>query len=996
MPTFVPPFDNSGSWNHSVELISIPKGLRYGGYQLRALNSTNVSNQSIRVPAKSFLKKHSSAGEHFLELQFMPFLSKEIAKILPGGLPTFYFSFPNDNGFAALEENKVMAENEVLRSSDNVKFGIISQDRMTRDPIAWSTLILNALTTIGENTASWQVFHTSLITAFQGNSRPVILLNSAGQVRQNATVDLVYTTAGGNNVHSAIMIPADEGDLQKTVARMNAANPATMSIANIWGGGATSFILRPSVPAAERAAFQFARLEDQLEGAGQIEVTPSLCHIQFTHVHDWIALQFVAGTPLQRFSRGNKITPFINGPEFFDEIFRELHTANSIGNGFHHVGWAVKHDDKLTKLKDSDPADLSLKLKDALQRISDGNGKICVLPARFYQINPDIPISEITKHSAIILLLLQYSALGSFLGFYGHEVELFDIDFKRTDPVGVVIVTILLAASFFIPLIEAELLGDDSILFDEDGNFMFEDNIKAKEFIDDLPNGTSALSTYPAKSDDNHRIQGNWLLDIGMNISKNFGVYHQKFSILKNPSGIMAYCGGIDMNPDRLDDENRLADNPFHDTHLKIQGPAVRDIAQSFQERWQADVGSLTDLSFSIPTAASLGTPGDHIVQFGRTYFKSSEPTPLPPSPRALSFAPQGDRTLLNTILQAINQAKEYIYIEDQYLTPPEEYRTALIQKVSTQSIKKLIIVVPHETDQPFGDIEKMGFIQALKLADVSGDILHVGHPRIKYNATKNEMRSSSGKLLLMADLDKDAAVFPNEEFVSLGSGPRLPSPPFYLSINGELMYAYKIQGSIPSEAESENTIRQSIRSFAVKRGNDLPDMGTHRIAHKAGAAVTVINYNNVYVHSKTMIIDDIFLSLGSANINRRGFYHDGEAQTFSLPQKLGTAINNPIRDLRMKLWADILNLPRDLATSLLRDPIASAKLFLRTPQQGNRFVDLKGRGPIQLLGSTSTSGAQDIIMQSLLLGTIIPFFTYDKFYKTIVDPTTGLEPASP
>ena len=40
-------------------------------------------------------------------------------------------------------------------------------------------------------------------------------------------------------------------------------------------------------------------------------------------------------------------------------------------------------------------------------------------------------------------------------------------------------------------------------------------------------------------------------------------------------------------------------------------------------------------------------------------------------------------------------------------------------------------------------------------------------------------------------------------------------------------------------------------------------------------------------MHAKVMIVDDTFLFAGSSNINRRGLYHDGEMDSFTIPQHL-------------------------------------------------------------------------------------------------------------
>jgi phosphatidylserine/phosphatidylglycerophosphate/cardiolipin synthase-like enzyme len=646
------------------------------------------------------------------------------------------------------------------------------------------------------------------------------------------------------------------------------------------------------------------------------------------------------------------------------------------------------HDKELTKLIDGDPSDLKLKLKDAMQRISDDGGKIRLLPAQFIHLSPGAPIDN----TSVALMFILFLALSGFLTLHEFDAELFSIDFEKVDTVGLAVVITLLFSSFFLPLLAP------NILIDSDGLLTFEKNKAVRDFTEGLNEGRAIIAPFPANIDDNPDALTNWLLDIGINFSNQFGIYHQKYSIIKNPSGHIAYCGGIDLNTNRLDDEHHMTGSPYHDTHLRIEGPAVTDVAQTFHERWihEDDTSGSADVAFAVPDAASLGTPGKQIVQFGRTYFQAADPA------RALPFATNGDRTILDTIIKAINQAKEYIYIEDQYFTPPDEYKTALLNKVANREIKKLVIVVPDNADQPFGDIEKQGFIEELAVAQstlLPGEslvpsILHIGFPRRNYHLPDNSVRASSGKCILEADLPKNATSMIDEELV-LGKGPRLPGVPFYMAIEGEIIYAYKLKETSPSTAAAEDakTARQTKRTYYVLRGDKLPDMGSERKEHKKGATVSVLEYKSIYVHSKTMIIDDMFLCQGSANVNQRGHYHDGEANIFSIPENLKNGTCNPISELRIRLWADMLNLPRKMAAGILRDPVAAAELFDRTPQQGNRFVNLVGRPPMMLLGPTAGTGILPMILTGLGTIALLPDLTYDKFYKTVVDPASELKP---
>lgn len=73
-----------------------------------------------------------------------------------------------------------------------------------------------------------------------------------------------------------------------------------------------------------------------------------------------------------------------------------------------------------------------------------------------------------------------------------------------------------------------------------------------------------------------------------------------------------------------------------------------------------------------------------------------------------------------------------------------------------------------------------------------------------------------------------------------------------------------------------------------------------------------------IYVHAKTVVIDDVFVMLGSDNMNRRSWTHDSELSIAVLdeeadereprdPAGLGDGARRFARDLRLRLWREHL-----------------------------------------------------------------------------------------
>jgi hypothetical protein len=145
-------------------------------------------------------------------------------------------------------------------------------------------------------------------------------------------------------------------------------------------------------------------------------------------------------------------------------------------------------------------------------------------------------------------------------------------------------------------------------------------------------------------------------------------------------------------------------------------------------------------------------------------------------------------------------------------------------------------------------------------------------------------------------------------------------------------------------------------------------------------------------VHAKLMLVDDVFLGVGSANLNRRGLFYDGEVQCFAVPEALRAGPQNPVLALRRRLWAEMLDLPPGAAGALLDEPVAASALFRRSPFQGNRYVPIEGLPDHFMFGWSTGDGAVGTVLAGL--GFTLIAGNEDVFYRFVVDPTSRLDPA--
>jgi len=263
------------------------------------------------------------------------------------------------------------------------------------------------------------------------------------------------------------------------------------------------------------------------------------------------------------------------------------------------------------------------------------------------------------------------------------------------------------------------------------------------------------------------------------------------------------------------------------------------------------------------------------------------------------------------------------------------------------------------------------------------GDRMLIGTPMRRPVLAAADRVSSVGRCTLLADIGaSDSTIF-------LGPPTRVPKGRFFFWIGGELMFATGstlVTGPGGKPAKQLDVLRGASQRWC-------PDPRPH----KAGEPATLSQPTGIFVHSKIMMVDDVFVSIGSTNVNRRGYFHDGEITAFAIPQDLRMAADNPARDLRTRLWAEQLGLAPDMGAALLSDPMAGFELFRRSHYQGNRFTPLT-----ELALPTPTLNDLPALMdilpqwvkQLLQLGVQVTLEVFSKdIFNTLSDPTTGIDP---
>lgn len=689
-------------------------------------------------------------------------------------------------------------------------------------------------------------------------------------------------------------------------------------------------------------------------------------HLDVARLEDWFGPQ--GRSDFARFSRGNTVKPLINGAAFFDELFTALERTDGTADkaaAFYLAGYAINHTAKLASVGSGVT---NRSLADLIPAFSGDHGEARFLALQFLQLEPGFV--DTLETSALVAALLLSIAGG---------IATFAQDSATWDQPNFFAHTQALAFALLFGAVSINDLLDT-----------FEDNKGAIDALAALPDVEASLDPYPAECPDNPLCNGadDEIVQLAHAAQKRFNAFHQKIAVVRNIDGLHAYCGGIDLNPNRLDDRDHGSRSPYHDVHARIDGPAVEELARTFIQRWNRPAEptgpARPPLALETETDAfnDLDATGPDIVQVARTYYG---PDPADTT-RRLPFATAGERTILDTLIQSISQARRYIYIEDQYLTPPFEYTAALL-KAAEQVSGPLIIVIPSTPDQPFGFAPRQSFIQSMTTA--WGDRLKIGVMRNRFHRTQTNRSKAVGRLWLTEDVGD------GDNTVKVGPPDRMPGMPFWLTVGNEAMY---VKNAVP---ESKTATQIELRVDRASASNLFDDAkGTKRSAHKASAAVNAGEFAGIYVHSKLMLIDDVFACIGSANLNRRGHYSDGECNIFALREELSHG-DNWIRDMRVRLWAELCGVEEDFAFIAFADPARNMDLFDRKFTAGCRFTPFAAspfKTALDLQAafteSTSTLGGVGFIAKAGLgLLSVAVGTESERLFDTFIDPSSEVAP---
>lgn len=335
----------------------------------------------------------------------------------------------------------------------------------------------------------------------------------------------------------------------------------------------------------------------------------------------------------------------------------------------------------------------------------------------------------------------------------------------------------------------------------------------------------------------------------------------------------------------------RSGPSPWQDISSRVTGPVLQDINANFCQAWDEATGQQL-------TAArkKLGVEGKHELCLGGSLSGKGMMA------QVLRTQSQHGKTDIGKLyLQALNNATQYVFVQNQYFRWDEFAdtikQTAIKhQKAGRDSGKDgsiYLFVITNASDAAVGNgtvttyemLESLGY----------GDRM----PAVKYDETHDQL--AARKASLQASLAKEQEV--EQRMRTQGVDPASALGVMNYLQDSEIRQREMWAEIGDIEKQQKLLAQQGSQAKATKPGADVGVTSPGSTPALKVIVCTLVAPDSpstgwvpVYVHAKTMIIDDAFTTLGSANINYRSMNVDSEINICLENGQVATG-------LRKELW---------------------------------------------------------------------------------------------
>ncbi|KAI8981744.1 hypothetical protein BDF20DRAFT_911999 [Mycotypha africana] len=348
-----------------------------------------------------------------------------------------------------------------------------------------------------------------------------------------------------------------------------------------------------------------------------------------------------------------------------------------------------------------------------------------------------------------------------------------------------------------------------------------------------------------------------------------------------------------------LINKNHAPRMPWHDIHTAMVGPPARDIARHFVQRWNFIKSNRakerTDIPFLLPK-------GEYVANADEIKFRGSCRVQLLRSSAEWSLGITREYSIYNAYMECIFKAKHFIYIENQFFITTTSPHDKLIKNKIGQAIVERIKRAHREN-------QKFKVIVVIPVAPgFEGDFVQVDRKTMPLRSVAQyQYRSiSRGKYSVFEQLRK--ANIPIEKYIGfyslrnwgkinnanllLPASDSVPNSALQSAISTNSNFlplsnrrsilpkkrGLKSKSSGQSNSNDDVWLQQQVISAQLsqtqqqQQQSQQPLQQEHDFFEQQQYNDGRLNFvtEQVYIHSKLMIVDDRIVICGSANLNDR------------------------------------------------------------------------------------------------------------------------------
>ena len=186
---------------------------------------------------------------------------------------------------------------------------------------------------------------------------------------------------------------------------------------------------------------------------------------------------------------------------------------------------------------------------------------------------------------------------------------------------------------------------------------------------------------------------------------RSFGLLRRDHRKMLVVDGSVGFAGGINIGAEWLSRES--GGLGWHDLHLRIEGPSVRELSKLAISTWYVNGGIMLDSKRFLPEIPKKGT--EYVSIIGSRERKKR-------------------KVIRRSYLQAIRQARNYIYITNAYFLPDAGFRRAM--KNACRRGVDVRVMIPEKGDILIVDMASQAIYSRLLRAGIriflwKADVLH-------------------------------------------------------------------------------------------------------------------------------------------------------------------------------------------------------------------------------------------------------------------------------